>query len=286
MGKVLVTGALGNVGGYVAKYCELAGFSTKVGDIDQERLDKRYKATCETVWFDYTDPSTFDKALEGVDRVFIMRPPHLGKPEDLAPFIQALSQLKALKLVCFLSLIGIEHNPIPPHYKIEKAIEKAGLPYCHIRPSFFMQNVSGIHSFEIKHFNNIVVPVGKALTSFIDAQDIGEIIAHVFKNPESHNGKAYSITGPEALDYEGVAQILTLVLNRPISYANPKPGLALKYWKDIRGLDKTYANVMGMLYVMTRLGTAKKVTTTFEEIMHKKPRDFKSFAQENRGQWE
>jgi uncharacterized protein YbjT (DUF2867 family) len=176
MGKIMVTGALGNVGGYVANYAIDNGQHVKVADINQDALAKKFGNSAECVLFDFTDSSTFENALRDVDRVFIMRPPHLGKPEDLKPFIQALKQMGNIKLVSFLSLIGIEHNPIPPHYRIEKYIEKAGLPYCHIRPSFFMQNISGIHAFEIKHFDRIVVPVKNALTSFIDAEDIGEII--------------------------------------------------------------------------------------------------------------
>ncbi len=138
-----------------------------------------------------------------------MRPPHLGKPEDLKPFVETLKSKGGIKLVSFLSLIGIENNPIPPHYKIEKYIERAGLPFCHIRPSFFMQNISGIHAFEIKHFDRIVVPVKKALTSFIDAEDIGEITAKVLSEPDKHLNRAYSITGLEAIDYYAVAKLLS-----------------------------------------------------------------------------
>ena len=183
-------------------------------------------------------------------------------------------------------MIGIEHNPVPPHYKIEKYIEKSGVPYCHIRPSFFMQNLSGVHAFEIKHFNKIVVPVKKALTSFIDAEDIGELIAKVLTNPAKHQKTAYAITGSEAIDYDQVADTLSEVLQRKISYANPAPRLAKKYWITIRGLDKEYATVMGMLYMITRLGTAKKVTDTFNVIMGKNPRSFATFVKKNAAAWQ
>lgn len=64
-----------------------------------------------------------------------MRPPHLGKPEDLYPFIDAM-KAKGIKLVSFLSLMGVENNTIPPHHKKEKYIEQVGLPFAHIRPGF------------------------------------------------------------------------------------------------------------------------------------------------------
>lgn len=286
MGKVMVTGALGNVGGYVAKYLIENKQEVVTADINTQLLQQKYGDFAETVLFDFTDAKTFQPALSGVDRVFIMRPPHLGKPEDLKPFIEALKEKGDMKLVCFLSLIGVENNPVPPHHKIEKYIEQAGLPYCHIRPSFFMQNVSGVHAFEIKYFNHIVIPVKNAITSFIDAQDIGEITAKVLSEPQKHQNKGYSITGPEAIDYYEAAKILSEELGREILYTNPKPSIAKKYWIDIRGLDKEYSTVMGMLYMMTRMGTAKKVTDVFEQVMGKKPQNFRQFVKKNLSVWE
>jgi hypothetical protein len=43
--------------------------------------------------------------------------------------------------------------------------------------------------------------------------------------------------------------------------------------------------VMGLLYMMTRMGTAKKVTPVFEEVMEKKPQTFRAFVQKNKAVW-
>ncbi len=285
MGKIMITGALGNVGGYAAKYVIRANDEVTVADISTDALQKKYGDSAKAVRFDFTDPQTFDEALADVDRVFIMRPPHLGKPEDLQPFVDALKSRK-IRLVAFLSLIGVEHNPFPPHGKIEKYIKAAGLPYCFVRPSFFMQNISGVHAFEIRHFDRIVVPVKNAVTSFIDAEDIGELVAKVLGEPENHLNRAYSITGPAALNYHQVANILTRQLGRKIVYADPAPSLAKKYWIDIRGLDQEYATVMDMLYMITRMGNAKAVTNTFKEVMGKAPQTFEQFAAKNSHCWQ
>lgn len=284
MGKILITGALGNVGGYVAKYAIKNGEQVVVGDINKDLLLKQYSDKAECQFFDFTDKDSF-KVLDDIDRVFIMRPPHLGNPEDLKPFIEALKLTGNIKLVCFLSLIGVEKNPVPPHHKIEKYIERAQLPYCHIRPSFFMQNISGVHAFEIKHFDNVVVPVKKAVTSFIDAEDIGELTAKILSDPNQHENTAYELTGLEAIDYYEVAKILSEELDRNITYLNPSPRLAKRYWINVRKLDKEYSTVMGMLYMMTRFGAAKKITHTFEDILHKKPQTFREFVQKNKESW-
>jgi len=136
MGKVMVTGALGNVGGYVTKYLIENGQDVVAADINVEAIQGKYGDKVKSVFFDFTDSKTYATALQDVDRVFIMRPPHLGKPEDLKPFVETLKSKGGIKLVSFLSLIGVENNPVPPHHKIEKYIERAGLLFAIFVPAF------------------------------------------------------------------------------------------------------------------------------------------------------
>ena len=82
MGKVMVTGALGNVGGFVAKHLIKNGQDVVVADINVDALHRKYGDQVKSVFFDLTDIKTFLPALQDVDRVFIMRPPHLGMPEE------------------------------------------------------------------------------------------------------------------------------------------------------------------------------------------------------------
>jgi uncharacterized protein YbjT (DUF2867 family) len=278
--KVLVTGASGNVGSYVVKELLNMGEQVVSAGTDIEKLERLFERKTDVVYLDLTDKVTFDKALEGVDRVFLMRPPHLGKPKDLYPFIDAMKNHE-IKLVSFLSLMGVDKNTIPPHHKIEKYIEKVGIPYAHVRPGFFMQNLSGIHSVEIRVKNEIFIPAGKSKTSFIDAADIGLATATVLHAPEKYKNTAHTITGPEALDYYQVAEILSMVAGRKIIYRRPGYLKYRSYYIKKRGLDKSYVNVTMALYFMTRMGTAKEVTNVFYELTGRKPRTLLEFAKNN-----
>ncbi|MGM0414198.1 MAG: SDR family oxidoreductase [Bacillota bacterium] len=278
--KILITGASGTVGQYVVKELIKKDENIITAGTDPEKLFRMFGDQIEAVKFDFKAKSTFLPALKDVNRVFLMRPPHLGKPDDLYPFIDAMAA-NDIKLVAFLSLMGVEKNPFPPHHKIEKYIEESGIPFAHIRPGFFMQNLSGIHSVEIRENNEILVPAGKSKTSFIDAADIGLAISTVLINSEKYKNTTHTITGPEALDYYQIADILSEVTGRNIEYS--KPGF-LKYRNHYikkRGLDKKYINITMALYLMTRLGTAKKVTEDFIKLTGREPRSFREFARDN-----
>lgn len=280
MAKILVTGARGNVGRYVVEHLLKKGEDVKLAGTSLDKLINDFGGQLDYVVLDFLNPDTFENAFNNVDRVFLIRPPHLGHPEDLYPFIE---EMKAhnIKLVSFLSLMGIENNSIPPHYKIEKKIEALDIPYAHIRPGFFMQNLSGVHSEEIREENRIMVPAGKSTTMFVDAYDIGLATATVLSNPEKYRDTTHTISGPKALTYYDIANILSEVLNRKISYS--RPGF-LKYRKHMlkRGFDKGYILITMALYLMTRVDRKNKtVSDDFMRLTGCTYREFKTFALEN-----
>lgn len=278
--KILVTGASGNVGQYVIQSLMELDEKIVAAGTNTLKLTTMFGDEIDVVEFDFTRPETFDNALKDVDRVFLMRPPHLGKPTDLYPFLECVKK-HSIKLITFLSLMGIENNRIPPHYKIEKKIESLDIPYAHIRPGFFMQNLSGIHAEEIKSKDMIYVPAGNSKTSFIDASDIGHAIAIILHNSTQHINTKYTLTGSIALNYNQIALILSNVLGRKIIYAKPNFLNYRNYYINHRMLDKSYVNVTIALYFMTRMGTAQAITNDFFKLVGKQPHTFEEFVRCN-----
>lgn len=276
--KILITGASGNVGQYIVKNLLELNQELVLTSTNPEKLSEMYQGLAEIVYFDFQKVETFDKALVRVDRIYLMRPPHLGNPKDLYPFLDTLKNYP-IKHIVFLSLMGIENNRIPPHYKIEKYIQKCGIPYTFIRPGFFMQNISGIHSNEIRKNDEIWVPAGNSKTSFIDAQDIGYAISKILHNSIDHINKAYTLTGSIALDYYEIANIISKTTKRTIIYRNPSFLEYRNYYINHRKLDKQYVNVTIGLYLITRLGNAKRVTDDYFLITGKEPTSFYEFCE-------
>ncbi|MEB1808455.1 MAG: SDR family oxidoreductase [Bacillaceae bacterium] len=282
--SILVTGATGNIGYYVAK--ELADNKQHVRVAVRNAENERRtfaNLNVEMVEFDFLKPATFTQALDGIHKVFLIRPPQLADPKkDMKPFIDALKNNNVEQIV-FVSLMGVEKNPVVPHRKIEDMIREAAIGYTFLRPGFFMQNLNTTHREDIALRNELFMPVSKAKTSFIDTRDIASV-ATVCLTEKGHIGKCYTLTGAKALDYDEVAQILSNTLGRPIVYKNPG---VLKFRRTIiqRGTKKEFANVMTMLYVLTRLGTAKKVTTDVANILKREPISFEQYATDFKEAW-
>ena len=145
-GTILVTGATGNIGYYVVSELATKDVNVKVAVRNIEKEKETFAGLdVELVEFDFMKSSTFDQALEGVQKVFLIRPPQLAKPKrDMKPFIERMKKWKVDQIV-FVSLMGVEKNPIVPHRKIEDLIRESGIPFTFLRPGFFMQNLNTTH---------------------------------------------------------------------------------------------------------------------------------------------
>jgi uncharacterized protein YbjT (DUF2867 family) len=282
-GKILVTGAPGNVGSEVVNQLRETGADFRVGAYNVDKAREALGDDLEIVHFDFLNASTYHEAFLGVERMFLVRPPQLANVQkEIAPAIYAAVGA-GVQHVVFLSLQGVEKNKVVPHHKIEGLIREVGLPYTFLRASFFMQNLTTTHRAEIRDDGEIAVPVGKARTSFIDARDIGAVAVRALTE-DGHVNQCYTITGSEALDYYTVARTLSEVLGRRIEYTDPSvPRFFVR--QVSKGTKIGYAFVMTMLYTITRMGNAESVTNEVPRLLGREPISFRQFAEDNREVW-
>ncbi len=275
---ILVTGASGNVGKEVVKHLLLQG--QKVIATKRPNQNPKESANLSHKNFDFTDATTWDDCLEGVDKVFLMRPPHISKiKRDMYPFMKHLKD-KGIKQVVFLSVQGAEKNTIIPHYKVESFLKELEIPFTFVRPSFFMQNLTTTHLSEIRDEGMIFVPTGSGKTNFIDVRDIGEIIALMFLDTK-HVNKAYTITGDTSYSYKEIADHLSKQLDRNIKFVNPNLIKFVSYHlRHGRKLGMTI--VMLVLYSVVKSGNGDISTDTSSTILGRNTLTLDEFIQDNK----
>jgi len=272
-GAALVTGATGTVGSVVAAELTERDEPVKAATRDPEGADLAAGTT--PTEFDFDRPETWGPALSGVDRLFVVRPPTATRVgQSLLPFLDA-AERTGVEHAVVLSVLGAERNPLLPHRRVERHVERSGMAHTHLRASFFMQNFAEVHLADVRD-GRIVVPAGDGETSFVDARDVGAVGAAALAEP-GHRGRAYDLTGPEALDYRAAAAVFAAVLGRPVRYVDPSIPAFLRHELG-RGRSLGFALTMTGIYTTARLGLAGRVTDDVERALERPPRDLATFV--------
>jgi uncharacterized protein YbjT (DUF2867 family) len=284
LGPVLVTGATGTVGNAVVEALLAAGVPVRAGAGNTERVRDRFGDRVHAVALDFTDPGTWT-AFVGVRRMFLLRPPQLGKPKtQMLPSLE-FARGAGVEQVVFLSLQGAEHNKVVPHAAVEDWLRRSGLEWTFVRASFFMQNLTTTHVADIRDRDEIVVPAGRGATAFVDALDVAEVAAAALINPDRHRNRAWTPTGPQALTYQQVAAELSTVLGRTISYRRPGVLRYARHAHGELGMPWGMVAVTTAIYTVARLGRAGGLTTDVQEVLARPPTTFADFAVREQRQW-
>lgn len=287
---LLVTAPTGNVGGEVAKYCvENDPMPYRLAAHTPSKLTKLYGDDIPVVKFSYADRSTWDAALEDVDRVFLVFP--LPQPRNvdrwMKPFIDELVK-REVKHIVYLDVPGADKHKIVPHYGVERYLEQCGVPYTFLRCTYFMQNLCrGIstHGVDIMDHNELFVPASDGRMTVIDARDVAEVAIKIMQNPDPHRNCAYTLAGPENINMEETAEILADVLEKPIRYTNPNPvHFAYRMWR--RGVKWDVILFMSIVYRLTRQGSNAQTSDELEMLLGRPAKNMRQFVEEEKWRWE
>ncbi|MFP4636184.1 MAG: SDR family oxidoreductase [Nitriliruptoraceae bacterium] len=280
---VLVTTASGNLGAATTAELLALGVTVRAGDRDPDRAAERHPGA-EPVHLDLTEPVTFARALAGVDRVLLVRPPAVARVgPTLNRFLDAAVRA-GVEHVVFSSVAGAEHNRLVPHHRVEQHLFATGLGWTVLRPGFFAQNLGSAYRDDLRDADRIHLPAGDGRVAFVDVRDLGELAADILTEPAAHRAEAYTLTGPEALSFEEVAQLLTVELGRPIRY---EPASIPGYLRHLRAQGHSLGRcaVQTLLHAGLRRGDAAEVDPTLERLLDHPPRRLRDYVRDHRELW-
>ncbi len=140
MSTILVTGATGNVGSEVVRLLVEDGAHVRAAILPTRKPRAPFDRRVKIVPFDFGDPASHAPALDGVTKMFLMRPPAISDTKRYIDPVIAQAKASGVSQIVFLSLLGAEKNRVVPHAGIEKSILASGVPYTFLRPSFLKQD--------------------------------------------------------------------------------------------------------------------------------------------------
>jgi uncharacterized protein YbjT (DUF2867 family) len=284
MGKVLITGATGNVGIEVIKSLQNIDHQLDIyagvrnSNEDRIKLSK-YKLNFSQ--FDFSDVETCKTALDSCEILYLLRPPQISEVEKYFKPIIDICKEKGVKHIVFLSVQGVENSKIIPHHKIEELIVNSKISYTFLRPAYFMQNFSTTLHHDLVNKKRIYLPAGNVKFTMVDVRDIGAVSATILTNISRHINKSYELTCEKKLTFGEMAKILSHVLGTEIRYISPNP-ISFFLTKRKEKIPYMFILVMILLHYFPRFQKEPETTNWVEKIIDQQPITFEQFVHDNK----
>jgi uncharacterized protein YbjT (DUF2867 family) len=285
--KILAIGGTGNVGSEVVKELRKRGAKVralvrKVGPSTQ------FPEGVEVVIGDLLDPVSVKKALEGVDKLYLLNG---VSADELTQGLIAYGLAKKLKLqhVVYHSVFRAERFKDVPHFAskvvIESALRQFDVPFTIIRPNYFIQNDLSLKDALLGP-GIYPIPLGTTGISVVDIRDIAEAAA-IALTTDGHFGKSYNLNGPALLSGPGAASIWSELLHKEIRY----PGEAMDQFEEqMRQKTPSWMaydfRMMFQGYLERGFAAEEGDLETLTKLLGHLPRRYEDFAREAVRTWQ
>ena len=196
---ILITGASGKTGRRaVAATAEKGGMVRAFLRRPEAGPELLQAGASEIAIGDLSDPSSLQRALEGVGQVLHICPPMHPQEDKIAMSLIDLASREGVDRFVLYSVLHPLLADVPHHARkleAERYLVDSGQVYTILQPGRYMQHLAaiwktvlttGVHS----------MPFGtKARFSVVDLTDLADATANVLTSP-GHDGATYQLAGP------------------------------------------------------------------------------------------
>jgi uncharacterized protein YbjT (DUF2867 family) len=281
--SVLLLGATGRIGPHVARELAARGVAVRALVRDPQRAAGVLPEPVELVPGDFGDDASIDRALEGVDSVFLLTP---HGPDMAATQIRLLgSARRAGTRVVKVSGTSSVIRPDGPdagrqHWAVEQELLRSGLGSVILRPNGFMQTLLPAMAASLRAQGAIANPLCAAGISLVDCADVGAAAAEVLTDP-GYDGNTYVLTGPAAPTYAEIAEVIETVTGRAAPVLEITPDQAAQAVRA-RGASAWEANHLAEMLTVFRAGESEYVTGDIKALTGRDPRSVTDYVRDHR----
>ena len=275
---ILVTGATGTLGGAVAHQLLSAGEQVRALVRDPDKASGLEDSGAELVQGDLAKPETLDPALEGIERAFLLTQPSVELETN---FVESAKRSGLGHLVKQSAMGADPDSPYAmpsAHGQMERKIQDSGIPYTFLRPTHFMQNLLAFGDTVARsHALPLPIKDPEVAINMVDARDVAAV-AVVVLTDDGHEGNTYTITGPEVLTFQDVAEELSEGLGQRVEFVPLSPEASEEELREA-GMAEPVPPFVDYFRQLSSEDTALDIKTdTVEEVTGRPPRSLEQFA--------
>lgn len=216
---VLVTGATGSVGRHVVERLATAGVPVRA--LTRNPAAAGLPEGVDVREGDLTRPDTLRAALHGVERLYLFPVPETAREVVAAAKEAGVRRIVVLSSSSVLDASGDNHSG-EHHRAVERAVEESGIDFTFVRPDEFATNVLWKWGHSIRAEGVVRAPYGNAPRVLIHEADVAAVAATALLQ-DGHTGRAYVLTGPEAITQADQVRAIAGALGRDIEFVEITP---------------------------------------------------------------
>lgn len=266
----LVTGATGNIGGYVVE--ELLSKGHQVRALTRNPSKAEFAEEVEVITGDLSNPESLNRAFDGVTGIhFITISGDDFGPLNSAPELVKMAEEAGVKRATVL------WNGVPG--PVEDSVKQSRLKWTILQPQEFASNT--LEWKESIRKEDIAREVfGDRKTAYIHPADIASVAAEALTTGTYH-GKELVMTGPEALTPKRAVQIISEVIGRPIRFEERTEDEERRRMKEAYGLKQEVIDYV-ISWTKNPPEEAHTISPVVEEVTGNPARTFREWVIENR----
>ena len=282
---ILITGATGTTGSTAIK--TLLALKVRVRALVHKkdaRSEQLNTQGVEIVQGDLSDFEAVSEALKGITAAYFVFPIQVpGILESTAFFAQAAIEQGVSAIVNMSQVsarrIAISHAS-RDHWIAERMLDRSGIPVTHLRPTLFAEWLKYFSPI-IKEKNILPLAFGNVRYAPVAGEDLGRVIAAILTDPGKHSGKSYPLYGPKELSQYEIADILTRVLERKITYV-PLDIAAFQNILKERGYTAHFQQHVGGISEECLNGVFSGTNDLVEKLTYQKPLEMTEYILKNK----
>jgi len=276
--SLLITGATGMIGSLLADALVDQGVEFTVmlrpGGPGDRIAGKSGVSSTEG---DFDDPESLRRALEGVDRAFLLTNSTERTEAQQIAFVEAAQAQRVGHVVYLSQLAADPQSPVRflrYHGAVEAALRNSTVGWTFVRPNLILQ--AYIPFAPMIAQGALQAPIGDAAVSVVDARDIAAVAAAALTE-DGHVGKTYTVTGPAAVTHAEIATELGAAVGRTVRFESV-PAEAFLAALTGAGMPKWQAEGLLEDYAHYVRGEASSVSPDVAQVTGTSPRGVRDFA--------